>query len=98
MCSWLLCVSVVIVYNHCCHTCVVQEVTTLRKRTYQLESLESTDYADDFADRLQAAIDEAREELERETELHRLDMERSYKDKVRESDVRMMIVIYCCSL
>ena len=56
----------------------------MRRRTYQLESLESTDYADDFSERLQAAIDEAREELERETELHRLDIERSYKDKVGE--------------
>lgn len=72
----------------------------MRKRTYQIESLESTDYADDFAERLQAAIDEAREELERETELHRLDVERTYKDKVRgecceDEDHHLAL---CCSL
>ena len=39
-------------------------------------------YDDDFAERLQAAIDEAREEIERETEQYRQDLELSYKSKV----------------
>ena len=42
--------------------------------------IEETD--DDFADRLQAAIDEARDEIEKETEQYRLDLEKTYKAKV----------------
>lgn len=40
------------------------------------------EFDDDFAERLQAAIDEAREEIERETEQYRQDLEKSYKSKV----------------
>ena len=60
-----------------------QELATMRKRAYTMDtSVDVTDYSDDFAERLQTAIDEAREEIERETEQYRLDLERSYKDKV----------------
>lgn len=54
----------------------------MRKRSYQLEYSESSYYGDDFSERVQAAIDEAREEIDRETELYRVDLERAYRDKV----------------
>ena len=65
--------------------CVLrQEISVLRTRTVHksMKSTSSGEYDDDFADRLQAAIDEAREEIERETEQYRQDLERSYKSKV----------------
>ena len=42
--------------------------------------MEETD--DDFTERLQAAIDEAREEIEKETEQYRQDLEKAYKARV----------------
>ena len=37
---------------------------------------------DDFSDRLQEAVDAAREEIERETEQYRQDLEKAYRAKV----------------
>ena len=48
--------------------------------TVQRDGVEETD--DDFAERLQAAIDEAREEIEKETEQFKLDLEKTYKTRV----------------
>ena len=66
--------------------CVLrQEINVLRSTRSVRSSTtlkSSGDYDDDFADRLQAAIDEAREEIERETEQYRQDLEQSYKSKV----------------
>ena len=42
--------------------------------------VEETD--DEFGDRLQAAIDDAREEIEKETEQYRQDLEKAYRAKV----------------
>ncbi|XP_019855325.1 PREDICTED: lamin-A-like isoform X2 [Amphimedon queenslandica] len=45
--------------------------------TVHRDGVKETD--DDFAERLQAAIDEAREEIEKETQQFKLDLEESYK-------------------
>ncbi len=36
----------------------------------------------DFSERLQAAIDDAREEIDRETEQYKMDLEKAYRAKV----------------
>lgn len=61
----------------------IQEVSSLRKTGFTVHvdgGTEDTD--DDFAERLRAAIDEAREEIENETERFKMDLERTYKSKV----------------
>ena len=59
-------------------------MTTVRRTGYSVyrdgSGVEETD--DDFAERLQAAIDDAREEIEKETEQYRLDLEKAFRAKV----------------
>ena len=70
----------------------------MRKRL--LESSETSYYGDDFSERVQAAIDEAREEIDRETELYRVDLEKTYRDKVGQSlrvELRMSTLLLSLS-
>ena len=46
--------------------------------------MEETD--GDFSERLQAAIDDAREEIDKETEQYRTDLEKAYRAKVGVTD------------
>lgn len=61
-----------------------EELTTVRRTGYSVyrdgSGVEETD--DDFAERLQAAIDDAREEIEKETEQYRLDLEKAFRAKL----------------
>lgn len=60
-----------------------EELAALRTRSSMHQYISRSGEIDDnFAERLQAAIDEAREEIERETELFRQDLELSYKNKL----------------
>lgn len=61
----------------------MQELLTIKRTdftTVHRDGVEETD--DDFAERLQAAIDEAREEIEKETEQFKNDLEMNYKTRV----------------